>query len=108
MIEMATYDLYGYKGVAILEARSKIEENLNFSFEERESLYQGGVYYKFGSKESECFVLKVNIDPFDGEPVEQSFPDYSILLYVDMTLRSEEIRSLLSTDFYLLRHELLD
>jgi hypothetical protein len=36
VIEMAIYDLYGFNGVAILEAKSKVEESLNFSFEERE------------------------------------------------------------------------
>lgn len=105
---MAAYDLYGFKGMAILEAKSKIEEKLKFSLEERESSYQGGIYYKFGDEESESFVLKGNIDPFDGEAVEQMFSDYPVLLYVDMTLRSEEIKSLLSTEFCLLRHELFD
>ncbi|MBM0280190.1 hypothetical protein [Pseudomonas chlororaphis] len=105
---MTAYDLYGFKSLSVLEARSKIEERLGFSFEERESSYQGGDYYKFGDKGEESFVLKRNVDPFDGEPVEQIFSEYPVLLYVDMTLRSEEIKSLLSTEFYLLRHELLD
>ncbi|MGC5700859.1 hypothetical protein J4P02_11735 [Pseudomonas sp. NFXW11] len=105
---MAAYDLYGFKGVAIFEAKSKVEEKLNFYFEERDSSYLGGVYYKFGGKESESFVLKGNIDPFDGESVEQMFSDYPILLYVDTTLRSEEIKLLLGPDFYLLRHEMFD
>ncbi|MBK5073785.1 hypothetical protein I2492_13435 [Budviciaceae bacterium CWB-B4] len=105
---MKFYDLYGFNGVSIFKAKSKVEEKLNFSFEERDSSYQGGIYYKFGDKESECFILKGNIDPFDGEPVEQMFSGYSVLLYVDMTSRSEEIKSLLSTKFDLLRHELFD
>lgn len=105
---MTAYDLYGFKGLAILEAKSEIEEKLGFYFEERESSYQGGIYYKFVSDGSETFVLKGNVDPFDGEPVEQMFSGYPVLLYVDMTLRSEEIKSLLSAGFDLLRHELFD
>ncbi|MCP3022878.1 hypothetical protein [Cupriavidus basilensis] len=105
---MAAYDLYGFKGASIFEAKSKIEERLKFSFEKRDSSYQGGLYYRFGENESECLTLKRNIDPFDGESVEQMFSDYPVLLYVDMTLRSEEIRSLLGTEFNLLRHELFD
>ncbi|MCB2250283.1 hypothetical protein KTQ74_00150 [Pseudomonas chlororaphis] len=105
---MTAYDLYGFKGLAILEAKSEIEKKLNLCFEERESSYQGGVYYKFVSDGAESFVLKGNIDPFDGDPVEQMFSDYPVLLYVDMTLRSEEIKSLLSVGFDLLRHELFD
>lgn len=105
---MAAYDLYGFKSVAILEAKSEIEEKLNFYFDERESSYQGGVYYKFINNDSETFVLKGNVDPFDGEPIEQAFSGYPVLLYVDMTLRSEEIKSLLGVRFDLLRHELFD
>lgn len=108
VIEVAAYDLYGFKGVNIFEAKLKIEGKLNFSFEEGESAYQGGVYYKFGEKESESFVLKGNLDPFDGGAVEQKFSDYPILLYVDMTLRSEEIKFLLSKEFCLLRSEFFD
>lgn len=67
-----------------------------------------GIYYKFVSDGSEIFVLKGNVDPFDGEPVEQMFSGYPVLLYVGMTLRSEEIKSLLSAGFDLLRHELFD
>ncbi|WP_082055126.1 hypothetical protein [Cupriavidus basilensis] len=105
---MAAYDLYGFKGVSILEAKLKIEGKLNFSFEESDSSYQGGVYYKFGEKDSECFILKGNIDPCDGESVEQMFSGYPLLLYVDMTLRSDEIKLSLGTEFDLLRHELFD
>lgn len=35
---MTAYDLYGLKGEAILEAKSKIEEKLSFSFGARESI----------------------------------------------------------------------
>ncbi|WP_454834568.1 hypothetical protein [Pseudomonas lini] len=105
---MAAYDLYGVKGLTILEAKLKVEESLKLSFDERESTYQGGVYYRFGSDESEKFLLKGNVDPFDGEAVEQKFSEYPVLLYVDMTVRSEEVRCLLSMEFCLLRHELYE
>lgn len=105
---MAAYDLYGFKGSSIFGAKSKIEGKLNISFEGRDSSYQGGVYYKFGEKESEVFIVKRNIDPFDGEPVEKMFSDYPVLLYVDVTLRSEEIKSFLGTEFNLLRHEFFE
>jgi hypothetical protein len=108
VIDMAAYDLYGIKGVTIFEAKLGIEKDLMFSFEERESTYQGGGYYRFGSIGVEEFVLKSNVDPFDGEAVEQKFPEYPILLYVNMTSRSEKIGGLLSEEFCLLRHEVYD
>ncbi|MGX9565516.1 hypothetical protein [Pseudomonas sp. CFBP 5748] len=104
---MAVYDLYGIKGITIIEAKLCIERSLMFSFEERDSTYQGG-YYRFGSIGVEEFVLKLNVDPFDGEAVEQKFPEYPVLLYVNMTNRSEEIGGLLSEEFCLLRHEVYD
>ena len=105
---MVAYDLYGSKGFTLFEVRLKVEECLKIFFEERESAYQGVVYYRCGDNESEKFVLKHNIDPFDGEAVERKMGEYPVFLYVDMTTRSEEIRHLLGSDFCLLRHELYD
>lgn len=105
---MSTYDLYGFKGAVIADAKSKIEDKFDFSFEEKDSAYQGGIYYKFESEASEGFILKENIDPFDGGAAEQAFPKYKILLYVDRTPRSDEVKRLLGPDFLLLRHEEFD
>ncbi|MCQ6260174.1 hypothetical protein [Pseudomonas sp. Q11] len=105
---MAAYDLYGVKDISIIVAKLNVEELLGVSFEERESAYQGGVYYRFDGEGGEGFVLKENIDPFDGEAVEQLFSEYPVLLYVDKTTRSDEIGDFLNIKFCLLRHELFD
>ncbi|MDD0967807.1 MULTISPECIES: hypothetical protein [Pseudomonas] len=105
---MAAYDLYGVKNLSVSAARSKVEESLELSLDRRESGYHGGEYYFFGNKESEHLTLKNNIDPFDGEAVEQEFPEYPVLLYVDSTGRAEEITKKLAEEFFLLRRELLD
>lgn len=107
-MRMSTYDLYAFKGVVIADAKSKVEDKFDFSFEEKDSAYQGGIYYKFESKESEGFILKENIDPFDGMATEQAFSKYKILLYVNGTPRSDEVKTLLGPDFLLLRHEKFD
>lgn len=105
---MAAYDLYGVKNLSVSAARLKVDESLKLSLERRESSYHGGEYYFFGNRESEHLTLKNNIDPIDGEAVEQEFPEYPVLLYVDSTGRAEEIAVRLAEDFFLLRHELLD
>jgi len=105
---MAAYDLYGVKNLSVSAARLKVEESLNLSLDRRESTYHGGEYFFFGNKESEHLTLKNNIDPIDGEAVEQEFSEYPVLLYVDSTGRAEEIAERLAEDFFLLRHELLD
>jgi len=62
----------------------------------------------WGKSDSENFVLKLNTDPFDGDPVEQNYASYKILLYVNATNRSTEIEKLISQGggFKLLRHEI--
>lgn len=102
------YDLYGSRSLSLLSARGHAEEALGISLEERDSSYQGGTYYIWGSSDSEHIVLKVNVDPFDGDPVEQNFPDYPILLYINATGRSSDIAEAARKDgnFELLRHEM--
>lgn len=101
------YDLYGAEKSCLLSARSDVERALGEIFEERDSSYQGGIYYMWGRSDSENFILKLNVDPLDGYPVEQSYASYKILLYVNATDRSADIEKLISRGggFKLLRHE---
>ncbi|MDT4837941.1 hypothetical protein [Phytopseudomonas flavescens] len=101
------YDLYGGRELSLLLAKEHVEEMLGVSLEERESSYQGGIYYVWGRNDSEHYVLKVNVDPFDEEPVEQDFPDFPVLLYINATERSSSIEEVVRKDsfFKLLRHE---
>ena len=102
-----SYDLYGTKKLSLLSAKDVVERVLGKVFEERDSSYQGGVYYMWGGSDSENFILKLNIDPFDGDPVEQKYPEHKILLYVNATNRSSDIEEAIRQggDFKLLRHE---
>jgi hypothetical protein len=101
------YDLYGARGLSLQSARNYVESVLGVVLQERESSYQGGTYYIWGRSGSENIVLKINVDPFDGDPVEQDFSDYPILLYINATERSSDIEETtrLNDCFKLLRHE---
>jgi len=105
---MKTYDLYGTKCLNLALVRVQVEELAGVLLEERESTYHGGIYYLYGDNGSEHFILKNNIDPFDGEPVEQAFSDCPILFYVNATNRSLELMDVLKVEggFSLLRHEI--
>lgn len=105
---MSNYDLYGIENIKITEAKSRIEKKLDIKFTEKEGLFQGGTYYQSKLNNQESLVLKNNIDPFDGEAAEQTFSEYPILLYINDTENSEKIKSLLGTEFSLLRHEFFD
>lgn len=103
-----SYDLYGAKKLSLLSAKVDMERTLGKVFEESDSSYQGGIYYMSGGIDSENFILKLNIDPFDGDPAEQKYPEHEVLLYVNATERSSDIEEAMrqSADFELLRHEI--
>lgn len=102
------YDLYGARNVSAFQAKIKLENILGIRFEERESSFQGGAYFKY-KNQSENFILKNNLDLIGGEPAEQTFDQYQILLYINSTDRSAELSSKILEDesFELLRHEFL-
>lgn len=107
---MATYDLYGFLSSDISEAKNLLEDALHIKFEDHESTYQAGGYFRNGSSANEHFILKRNLDPYDAEPAEMSFPKHPILFYVNDTSRSEDLQRRVvqkSGSFVLLRHECL-
>lgn len=103
----SAYDLYGAKELSLQGAKAFIERALGAVLEERESSYQGGIYYILGDSVSEHFILKLNVDPFDGEAAECDFSDYTVLLYVNDTFRASDIEMSIGREygFELLRHE---
>ena len=108
---MAIYDLYGFLSDDINGARNFLESTLDIKFAIRDSTYQGGEYFKWGSPNDESFVLKRNVDPIDGEPAEMAFPEHKILFYVNDTSRSADLQERITqgeNSFRLLRHENLE
>lgn len=100
------YDLYGAKDLGLLSAKVNVERVLGEIFEERDSSYQGGIYYMLGGGDAESFVIKLNVDPFDGGAVEQDYPGYKVLLYINATDRSSALEEVMrQAGFKLLRHE---
>jgi hypothetical protein len=102
------YDLYGILSADMTEAKGILEAALDIHFEARESAYQGGEYFVFGKRTDENFLLKRNLDPIDGEPVEMKFPEYPILLYINDTLRSSDLQNQIgqqANKFVLLKHQ---
>lgn len=100
------YDLYGSRLSEIAAVKRSIETALGCEFEAHESEFMGE-YYTVNLSSEESVSIKWNKDPDENCPVEPEFLDEQILVTVDDTARSEEIKkSLLDIgDFYLLRHE---
>ena len=107
---MKTYDLYGFLLGDINKAKETLENVLSIKFEGRDSSYHGE-YFKWNEECSdENLILKHNIDTIDEEPVEMTFAEYPILLYVNNTLRSVDLQGVIAQkakEFILLRHEKL-
>jgi hypothetical protein len=91
-----SFDLYRVEAQSIEAARTTVEKALGLTFEARDSSYHGGTYYAAGSRETEHFILKLNLDLDDNEPAEVDFPKSPALLYVNDTNRSEAIREALA------------
>jgi hypothetical protein len=103
---MKVYDLYGFLSDDIVAARGALEAALGQQFEARDSDYQGGEYFQLGKAGAEHFVLKRNVDPYDGDPAEQEFPQHPVIFYVNATARAAELRQKIATaGCVLLRHE---
>lgn len=94
---METFDLYGFTHSDLEAARSAIEQALEIKLEPHESFYIGDYYLGILS-DGEELELRRNVDPLDGEPAEQEFPQIDVLLYIstDRTERSKELEQLLT------------
>lgn len=106
---MKTYDLYGFVSDDLEAARVAMEQALDIHLAAHESLHTGD-YYRLGFTGEENFVLQKNFDPFYKEVIEDKFPKFCILLYVNKTERAEEIEQMLTsriTGIKLLRREQL-
>lgn len=95
--------LYGCQNKSLLDARSDVERCLGITLEEKESDYHGGSYYSHKYESGGRLMLKMNIDPYDDEPAEQTFPDFSVLLYLNSMEDMSPIAQLLPPNFQLLR-----
>lgn len=104
---MADYDLYEVVAPTLEDARKLVEQG-GISLEERESSYHRGVYFSYGQIGGENFELKVNLDPYEEQPMEEDFPNSKFLLYINNTNRSELLKSTFSqlgNAVVMIRHE---
>ena len=91
---METDELYGIECDNLETAREIIEQLLDVKLVAHESLYYGGDYY-YGVMQEESYTLQWNFDLIDGELAEADFKEWGILLYVEGTLRPQELEAIL-------------
>jgi hypothetical protein len=89
---MKAYDLYGFKTKSLAEIKPVIEKALGIQLAAHENLNLGD-YFRLDNEEGENFMLQMNFDPYEEELIEDDFPDYSVLFYVNVnsTNRGNEI-----------------
>ena len=63
-----------------------------------ESGFHSGEYYRLNDIGQEHFILQNNYDDFEEEWTEEGYSGYPLLLYVNETLRSSGVASLLKND----------
>ncbi|MFT3776703.1 MAG: hypothetical protein QM772_00255 [Ottowia sp.] len=91
---MDTYDIYG-SNLDLKQIKIKIEDCLNIDFILKDSSYFGE-YFQWRSSDDEGIEIKKNIDLTDGEPLKPQFSNYSALVFIDRTKRSDQIYKLLN------------
>jgi len=84
-------DVYGIRATSIDDARDLIGNALQLRFVAHESSYIGD-YYLAEGREGESFKIRSNLDPLDDLHEFLDFPDNAILLLVEDTRRSSELR----------------
>lgn len=89
------YDLYGTKVLSPASLCEHVSRVLNISFEGRDSSYLGE-YYLAGNLGAEHFKIQVNT-ALDDEAPEVDYLEYSVLLYVNGTLRADPLKGRLAS-----------
>jgi hypothetical protein len=104
-------DLYGFEAQEIDQIAEQLSKALGIAFGLHESSYRGGDYYRHGMPGEEELILQRNWDTVENEPIETTFANYPVLLYVGPTARSGELQALVTRAFRgtvtLLRHSLV-
>jgi uncharacterized protein YacL (UPF0231 family) len=101
-------DLYGSKSQDLEDVKSRVERVLESTLEERDSTYFGGRYYKAVLMNGEEIVVRRNFDPLDQEAAETEFKEYPIIVYVNNSMRAEQVRTVfekVGLELKLLRHK---
>jgi len=90
---MDAYDIYG-TNFDLNSTKKTLEMCLSLQFEKRDSSYFGE-YFIAGDRGGEHLEIKKNLDLTDGGPLKPEFSNYSVLIFVNCTKRSDEIHFLL-------------
>ena len=89
--------LYGFQADDLTAIRMAVEQALGIELERHTSAYRGehfvGVVANTGT-----LILQRNWDPFDGELMEEQFPEMQILLYVTANDRAVELERRLTSE----------
>jgi len=108
-MDTKAYDLYGLECDDINIANVLIENVLQVEMVAYESDYHCGEYFCSSSIDidEEHFILQKNYDDFEDEWTEEVYSQYPLLLYVNDTLRSDEIVNLFAAEkrVTLLKHQ---
>jgi hypothetical protein len=85
--------LYGFQDDDLEALRIALEQALGIVLERHTNAYRGE-HYVGGVASAATLILQRNWDPFDGELMEEQFPDMRVLLYVmgsDWTVEQERL-----------------
>jgi hypothetical protein len=88
--------LFGFQEDDLEAIRGVVEQALEITFERHTNAYRGEHYVGVAAS-AVTLILQRNWDPFDGELMEEHFPNMRILLYVTASDRMSELERRLTT-----------
>lgn len=86
------YDTYGFRGVTLEEAASRVQQALDIQLKERDSGYYAGTYFLYRIASSREMRLYKNYDALRDGWVREQYRGYDVILEVSDMNGMEGIR----------------
>ncbi|MEU3529161.1 hypothetical protein AB0E62_35825 [Streptomyces sp. NPDC038707] len=99
------FTLFGAKGLGVPEVGRLVSEVLGVDLEMRESSYKGGEYFTHRYADGAEISIEGNVLDEDDVHVEEGFPEYSTLIYLNYSRLELEERLSRVKELDLLRSE---
>lgn len=80
---MKHFELYGYPTGSLDAVKNLLELALGIEFQERESYYRCGKYFRYDYPTQGRLLLQRNYDEVENEWAEEEYRDKALLLYAD-------------------------
>jgi hypothetical protein len=87
---------FGFKEEDLRTVRTRLEFLLKIHFEQRDSSFYGGTYFRWEDREAGQLILQNNFDRIEQGWIEEAHQDFATLLNVSGITNEEMIKTILA------------